>query len=129
MLIEKIMAHASEDYCIVVDSSKVVRRLGEKAPVPVEVVPEALGIATRGLERLDGLVELRMAAMKDGPVVTEYGGFVLDVRFPRPFQPADMEREIMAIPGVTANGIFTRPVTHLVVGHPGGWIEQRRRGA
>ena len=127
MLIEKIVAHASRDYCIIVDNSKIVSRLGEKAPVPVEVVSEALGTATRSLEELGGEVELRMATMKDGPVITDHGSFVLDVRFPRPFEPAAMEREIMAIPGVTANGIFTRPVTHLLVGHADGRIERQER--
>jgi ribose 5-phosphate isomerase A len=129
MLIEKIVAHASRDYCIIVDSSKIVGRLGEKAPVPVEVVSEALSTATRSLETLGGDVELRMATMKDGPVITDHGSFVLDVRFPSPFDPASMEREIMAIPGVTANGIFTRPVTHLFVGHPDGRVEQREKAS
>ena len=127
MLIEKIVAHASRDYCIVADSSKIVGRLGERAPVPVEIVPEALSTATRSLEALGGEVELRMAIRKDGPVITDHGSFVLDVRFAASFEPARMEREIMNIPGVTANGIFTHPVTDLFVGHPDGKIEHLRK--
>jgi len=127
MLIEKIVAHASRAYCIIADDSKIVGRLGEKAPVPVEVVSEALTTASRGLEALGGTVELRMAVRKDGPVITDHGGFVLDVRFAQPFDPPRMEREIMAIPGVTANGIFTHPVTDLIVGAPDGTTEHRRR--
>jgi ribose 5-phosphate isomerase A len=127
MLIEKIVAQASRDYCIIADSSKIVGRLGERAPVPVEVVAEALTTATRSLEALGGAVSLRMATMKDGPVITDHGGFVLDVRFPEAFDPEWMEKEIMAIPGVTANGIFTRPVTDLIVGYPDGRIDHRRR--
>jgi ribose 5-phosphate isomerase A len=127
MLIEKIVAHASRAYCIIVDSSKIVGRLGEKAPVPVEVFPEALTTATRSLEALGGSVELRMAIRKDGPVLTDHGGFVLDVRFAEPFDPPWLEREIMAIPGVTANGIFTHPVTDLIVGAPDGTTEHRQR--
>ena len=92
MLIEKIVAHASRAYCIIVDSSKIVGRLGEKAPVPVEVFPEALTTAGRSLEALGGTVELRMA-----------------------------------IPGVTANGIFTHPVTDLIIGAPDGTTDHRRR--
>ena len=127
MLIEKIVAHASRDYCIIADSSKSVARLGQRAPVPVEVVAEALTTATRSLEALGGTVQLRMATMKDGPVITDHGSFVLDVRFPEAFAPAWMEREIMSIPGVTANGIFTRPVTDLIVGYPDGRIDHRRK--
>lgn len=127
MLIEKIVAQASRDYCIIVDGSKIVSRLGEKAPVPVEIVPEALTTVTRRLEQLGGRPELRMARMKDGPVISDHGNFVLDVRFPQPFDPRNMEREIALIPGVMAHGIFTRPVTHLIVGWPDGRIDHQKR--
>jgi ribose 5-phosphate isomerase A len=127
MLIEKVVAHASERYCIVVDSSKLSTRLGEKAPVPVEVVPEALMTASRQLEKVGGRVELRMAEKKSGPVVTDHGGFVLDVRFKDAFDPEKLEAEIMMIPGVTANGIFTRPVNDLFIGYPDGRIEHKHR--
>jgi len=129
MLVEKVVAQASRAYCIVVQASKLVGRLGEKAPVPVEVVPAALLTVTRRLQELGGRPRLRMAKMKDGPVVTDHGGFVLDVEFPAPFDPSEMDREIMRIAGVTANGIFTRPVTDLIVGHPEGRIEHLRAAA
>ncbi len=127
MLIEKIVAQASLDYAIVVDSSKIVGRLGEKAPVPVELVPEALTTVSRAVEALGGAPELRMARMKDGPVITDHGNFVLDVRFPAAFEPALLERELMLIPGVLAHGIFTRPVTDLLVGWPDGRVEHNRK--
>jgi ribose 5-phosphate isomerase A len=127
MLIEKIVAHASRDYAIVVDASKLVGRLGEKAPVPVELVPEALATVSRAVEALGGRPELRMAKMKDGPVITDHGNFVLDVHFPRAFDPPAMERELMLIPGVLAHGIFTRAVTDLFVGREDGRAEHTRR--
>jgi ribose 5-phosphate isomerase A len=127
MLIEKIVAQASRDYCILVEAHKLVGRLGEKAPVPVELVPEALSTVRRSLEGLGGRSELRMARMKDGPVITDHGNFVLDARFPEPFAPRELELKIMLIPGVMAHGIFTRPVTDLLVGWPDGRIEHRRR--
>jgi ribose 5-phosphate isomerase A len=127
MLIEKIVAHASRDYAIVVDSSKIVGRLGEKAPVPVELVPEALTTVSQAVEALGGIPVLRMAKMKDGPVISDHGNFVLDVRFPTAFDPRVMERELMLIPGVLAHGIFTRPVTDLLVGWPDGRVEHIRK--
>jgi ribose 5-phosphate isomerase A len=126
MMIEKIVAHASRDYAIIVDSSKIVGRLGEKAPVPLELLPAALVTASRAVEALGGKPELRMAKMKDGPVITDHGNFVLDVRFPQAFDPATIERELMLIPGVLAHGIFTRPVTDLFVGWPDGRVEHTR---
>ena len=125
MLIEKVVAHASERYCIMVHSSKLSSRLGEKAPVPVEVVPEALLTASRQLEALGGRVELRMATKKAGPIISDHGNLVLDVSFPESFDPERLEAEIMGIPGVTANGIFTRPVNDLFVGFPDGRVEHK----
>jgi len=127
MLIEKIVAHASDRYCIIVQSSKMSSRLGEKAPVPVEVVPEALLTATRRLEALGGVVQLRMAIKKAGPIISDHGNLVLDVSFPEPFDPKQLETEIMGIPGVTANGIFTHPVNDLFVGFPDGRVEHKSK--
>jgi ribose 5-phosphate isomerase A len=127
MLIEKVVAHASDRYCIMVHSSKLASRLGEKAPVPVEVVPEALVTASRQLESMGGQVRLRMAAKKAGPIISDRGNFVLDVSFGGPFDPEKLEAEIMRIPGVTANGIFTRPVDELFVGYPDGRVEHKSK--
>ena len=126
MMIEKVVAQASGSYCILVNSSKLSNRLGEKAPVPVEVIPEALTGATRRLQALGGEVTLRMAAKKSGPVISDHGNFVLDVGFSKPFDPAELERKISEIAGVTANGIFTLPVHDLFVGFPDGRVEHRR---
>ena len=125
MLIEKIVAHASRRYCIIVHSSKLSSRLGENAPVPVEIVPEALLTATGRLEALGGRVQLRMATRKAGPVISDHGNLVLDVHFGETFDPHRLEGQIMGIPGVTANGIFTRPVDDLFVGFPDGRVEHK----
>jgi ribose 5-phosphate isomerase A len=127
MLTEKVVAHASDRYCIMVHGSKLSSRLGAQSPVPVAVVPEALLTVSRRLEALGGVVELRMATRKAGPVISDHGNLVLDVTFPEPFDPAEMEAEIMGIPGVTANGIFTRPVNDLFVGFPDGRVEHRSK--
>lgn len=127
MLIEKVVAHASDRYCIIVHSSKLSTRLGENAPVPVEVVPEALLTASRRLEAMGGEVQLRMATRKAGPVISDHGNLVLDVSFSEPFDPAGLEAQIMGIPGVTANGIFTRPVNDLFVVFPDGRVEHESK--
>ncbi len=127
MLIEKIIAHASDTYCIVADESKIVNRLGEKTPVPVEIVPEALLTVSNSLEALGSSVDLRMARMKDGPVITDHGNFILDISFKETFDPRSLETEIKAIPGVMASGIFTRKVTDLFIGMENGKIDHRKR--
>ncbi len=103
---EKIVASSARRFIVVVDDSKLVDRLGSKWAVPVEVLPFGLLLAERRLKALGGEPVLRMAVKKDGPIITDQGNFILDVRFPSIDDPAGLEREINGIPGVLENGIF-----------------------
>jgi ribose 5-phosphate isomerase A len=107
-LIEKIAAYASASFAVIVNDSKIVEHLGIKFPVPVEVVPEARVQATNQLDKLGATVMLREAVRKAGPVITEHGNLILDIRFSSPIDPVFMETEINRIPGVVENGLFTK---------------------
>jgi ribose 5-phosphate isomerase A len=76
---EKIVAYLADQFIVVVDSSKVVDKLGSTFPVPVEVIPMAIAPVMRTLEKLGGKPELRMAVKKAGPVITDQGNMVVDV--------------------------------------------------
>src|SRR5262249_46848187 len=93
-------------FSVVVDESKLVPRLGSKMPVPVEVLPFAVGPVTRAIEQLGGEPVLRMAGKKAGPVVTDQGNLVIDARFKEIPDPARLERELKMIPGTLENGLF-----------------------
>jgi len=116
LLIEKLAAYASAEYAIIVDESKLKDALGSNFPVPVEVVPAARVQATKTLEKLGADVILREAIRKAGPVITEHGNIILDIRFGSstvsaskiPIDPSLMETELNQIPGVVENGFFTR---------------------
>ena len=105
MLQEKlVIASAARSY-IVIDRSKRVDRLGSKFAVPVEVMLPAVHLACERLAALGGMdIHLRMARGKDGPVITEMGNLVLDVRFDH-IDDAH-EGKIAAIPGVVESGLF-----------------------
>jgi ribose 5-phosphate isomerase A len=130
LLLEKIAAYASASYALVADESKTVDSLGIKFPVPVEVVPEARLSACRSLEKLGAVVTLREALRKAGPVITDHGNLLLDIRFREALDPAAMEAEINRIPGVVENGFFCGPrdrVLHpsVFIGHANGKVEVR----
>jgi ribose 5-phosphate isomerase A len=130
LLAEKIAAYASASYAIVVDESKIVENLGVKFPVPVEVVSEARVSATLALESLGAEVTLRQALRKAGPVITDHGNLLLDIRFAKAPDPVFMEKEINLIPGVVENGFFTgphdRPLRPIVfIAHADGTVEKR----
>jgi ribose 5-phosphate isomerase A len=111
---EKIVDALADEFIVVVDETKLVDKLGAKFPVPVEVVPFGLVPVLHALERLGGVPELRMGVRKAGPVVTDQGNFVVDVKFDSIPDPAGLERTINNIPGVLENGLFVG-VAHRVL--------------
>ena len=130
LLPEKIVAYASDSYAIVVDESKIVENLGVKFPVPVEVVGEARVSVTLALEKLGAEVNLRQALRKAGPVITDHGNLILDIRFAKAPGPVLMEREINRIPGVVENGFFTGPIDRpfrpvVFIARADGTVERR----
>ncbi|MCL2067346.1 MAG: ribose-5-phosphate isomerase RpiA [Treponema sp.] len=126
LLIEKIAAYSSASYAIAVDETKIVEHLGINFPVPVEVVPEARVTAGNALEKLGANVCLREGLRKAGPVVTEHGNIILDIRFGSPVDPAALETELNRIPGVVENGFFTRIRPRVFIARKDGTVEIRK---
>lgn len=110
---EKIVDCLADQFIVVVDSSKLVERLGA-FPLPLEVLPIAISPVMRAVTKLGGKPELRMAIKKDGPVITDQGNMILDVKFESIEHPAEMEKTLNIIPGVVDNGLFVN-VTDLVL--------------
>ncbi|WXG40560.1 MAG: ribose-5-phosphate isomerase RpiA [Candidatus Freyarchaeum deiterrae] len=113
---EKIVASATEHLIIIVDSSKLVQRLGETGAVPVEVIPMAWKLVKIKLEERGARVVLREGTGKAGPVVTDNGNFVLDAYFAKISDPGSLEKELKSIPGVVENGLFVGMAEMVYVG-------------
>lgn len=113
---EKIVDGLANYFIVVVDSSKLVNQLGTTFPLPVEVLPMAVAPVTKALEALGGKPELRMGVKKDGPVITDQGNMVLDVKFEAIADPASLEKTINNIPGVLENGLFVGVTNEVLVG-------------
>ncbi|MEW5857426.1 MAG: ribose-5-phosphate isomerase RpiA [Cyanobacteriota bacterium] len=111
---EKIVDCLAKQFIVVVDSSKLVDRLGSTFRVPVEVIPMAMTPVMRAIEKLGGKPELRMGVKKAGPVVTDQGNLVIDVKFDTIDNPGELEKTLNNIPGVLENGLFVG-VTDLVL--------------
>ena len=104
---EKLVADRAERFIVVVDSTKLVQRLNLDFLLPVEVLPGAWVQVQSRLKSMGGVAELRMATRKAGPVVTDQGNLVLDVRFESGISdPIALERDINNLPGVLENGLF-----------------------
>lgn len=115
LLREKMVASASRRFVVMVDEAKLVRRLGTRAPLPVEVVPFAWSVHLGALEGLGGAPVLRRGA--DGePYRTDNGNLILDVSFPGGIEDAlEMERAIRGRPGVVETGLFLGMASSVVV--------------
>ena len=113
---EKIVDSLAEVFIVVVDNSKLVDRLGSTFLLPVEVIPMAMTPVMKALEKLGGKPTLRMGVKKAGPVVTDEGNLVIDVKFDLLENPAELEKEINNIPGVLDNGLFVGVADIILVG-------------
>lgn len=111
---EKIVDALAEQFIVVVDSGKLVDALGSTFLLPVEVLPMAVTPVMRALAKLGGTPQLRMGVKKAGPVVSDQGNLIVDVKFDRIDNPAELEKTINNIPGVLENGLFVG-VTDLVL--------------
>ncbi len=123
---EKVVAHQAERFVVLVDPTKEVDQLGTQFPVPVEVLPMAATPVMRTLEQAGATPELREASVKDGPVVTDQGLWLIDAHFPDGISaPAEFDRMLCDRPGVLDHGLFLDMATEILVGHPDGSADYR----
>jgi len=113
---EKVVDSLAAQFIVVVDSGKLVERLGSTFKLPVEVIPMAYVPVMRAIEKLGGKPELRMGVKKAGPVVTDQGNMVIDVTFDSIDNPSELEKTINNIPGVLENGLFVGVANVVLVG-------------
>jgi len=123
---EKIVTSAARRVAIVADRTKLVGRLGERVPVPVEVQPFAYKFTMLKLAELDGKARLRTTPA-GAPFVTDNGNYIIDVKFASIPRPAELEAEINRVPGVVENGLFVDVADVVLVGHEGGCTVLRSR--
>ena len=103
---EKLLANASQQMIILVDNSKLVNRIGEKFPIPVEVVSFAWQLVQKSLQESGGQGELRPNASGDGLAVTSHGSLVLDMTFDASVGAATLNNLLDGIPGVVEHSVF-----------------------
>jgi len=113
---EKVVDALADLFIVVVDSSKLVDKLGSTFLLPVEVIPMAMTPVMRAIEKLGGKPELRMGVKKAGPVITDQGNMVIDVKFDSIDDPAELEKTLNNIPGVLENGLFVGVTDIVLVG-------------
>jgi ribose 5-phosphate isomerase A len=125
LLREKIVAAAARRLVIVVDEGKLVSRLGERAPLPVEVVRFGWRRTEAALRALGVEPVLRMAQGR--PFVTDGGNLILDCRVAPEMDLPALASRCKALVGVVEHGLFPDARPTIYVGCASGGVE--RRGA
>jgi ribose 5-phosphate isomerase A len=116
---EKVVATAGRLMVVVADERKLVSRLGELAPLPVEVVEFALPVCAR-LLRERGWEPTRRTGADGRPFVTDEGNAILDCRRADWSDPAALAAGVRAVPGVVEHGFFLGIAGAAVVGTADG---------
>src|SRR4051795_5328008 len=118
LLREKVVAAASKRFIVVVDDEKLVDRLGERFPIPVEIVQFGWQATAAALEKLGTRPELRQNDSRT--FVTDSGNFILDCRFDPIAEPRLLEQAINMTVGVVENGLFLGRSAAVVVASADG---------
>ncbi|KAK1122844.1 hypothetical protein K0M31_009287 [Melipona bicolor] len=129
LLQEKIVASCANQFVIIADYTKNSQQLGEhyKKGIPIEVVPMAYTAIQKRIEdNYGGLVQVRMALAKAGPVITDNGNFILDWHFPPGLSNWNkINIEISMMPGVVETGLFIKMAKKVFFGMPDGSVKEQ----
>lgn len=131
MLREKVLAELSQFNVIIVDSRKLVKRLGTRAPVPLEVVPASLSIVEKRLRKAGLEWKVRtLGRGKLGPVISDNGNVILDVYFKNGISNPELTyKELKLITGVAEVGLFIDLADVVIVGLERKVRELKKNGA
>jgi ribose 5-phosphate isomerase A len=124
---ERIVAAMARRLVILVGEEKLVPRLGARGKLPVEVVPFALPLCERRLRDLQ--CPPTLYRVNGEPGLTDNGNHIFDCAIGELDDPAELERNILAIPGVVDTGLFLDMADTVLIGDRGDFrlLEERKR--
>lgn len=102
---EKLLFHSTDKVFVLVDESKLVKKLCSKFPIPVEIFSSSILYVENQLKKLGAYKQsLRKGKGKDGPTLTENGNLIIDTWFDNVTD--SLEKDIKSITGVIESGLF-----------------------
>jgi ribose 5-phosphate isomerase A len=122
---EKLLARLAREVVIIVDSTKLVPRVGTRVPIPVEIVPFARPTLLPAL-RADGLGPVLRADAQGQPFLTDNSNELLDLTPAKAVtSAARLEERLRRLPGVVESGLFVGLASRVLVGFPDGSVQER----
>jgi ribose 5-phosphate isomerase A len=118
LLREKLVATAARRFVVIVDQEKRVAHLGEKQPIPVEVVPFGWTHTRARLRRLG--LDPRLRERDGKPVLTDGGNWLLDCRLLQSIDARVLAAQIDQVVGVVEHGLFLGMAERVLIGDASG---------
>ena len=123
---EKIVAHASARRMYLIQSSKLSSRLGEKAPLPIEVLASDLAAVQQTLRTIGLEGPIRLKA--DGtPYKTDNGNPVIDAPLPSDLDVVQLGARLDKLSGVVGHGLFLTEANDVLIEDADGKVSRRTR--
>ncbi|MEM1340537.1 MAG: ribose-5-phosphate isomerase RpiA [Bacteroidota bacterium] len=123
LLREKILAHNSKMNIIITDSSKAVRQLG-KFKLPLEIIPFALQSILVELQEMELRPVLRRSSK--GIFTTDENNYILDISVYEWDNLNELNRQLIAIPGIVETGLFLETTDLLIMGKGNSVVELQK---
>jgi len=122
---EKIVAASSRRFLVLVGYEKMVKKLGDRGSIPVEVVPFGLPLVSAKIKSLGMKPHVRET---DGTqFITDNGNLILDCAVKKIANPARLDGDLLAIPGVVGTGLFIAMADVVLLAEESGKIRTLKR--
>ena len=123
LLREKILAHSSKRFVLMVDERKW-KKPWQECLLPVAVIPFGFSATFREIQQLGMKGALRMRGTT--PFLTNDGLFIIDIPLTFALHSlARLDRDLREIPGVVETGIFFHFASEIVIGYGDGKVEHK----
>jgi ribose 5-phosphate isomerase A len=122
---EKIVVASSRRFVVLVGYEKIVKKLGDRGSIPIEVVPFGMHLVTAKIKAMGMKPRVRESDGKE--FITDNGNLILDCAVKKIANPARLDRELLAIPGVVGTGLFIAMADVVLVAEALGKIRTLKR--
>lgn len=112
---EKLIASMAEDFILLVDNSKYVKKLTFGHPVVLEILENSMSYVLKKTEELKGKPVLRSSNAKDGATISDNGHLLVDVFFEDVKDISKLGQELINICGVIDHSLFSNLVSKVLV--------------
>ncbi|MDF7674298.1 ribose-5-phosphate isomerase RpiA [Acetobacteraceae bacterium ESL0709] len=115
LLREKFIAQAAKRFVVIVDATKPVTSLGERVPVPVEVVRFGVKSTLARLIKAGAKTVRARRTLQGDSFITDNGNYVLDCSFGLIEDAAALAERLDSIVGVVEHGLFVGMTQDVII--------------